>query len=196
MKTASWSTVLPDDHQRIGISRGVPRRQPAGFRLYRALAPGPWFNSTGTDEFAHRYRTEILAPLDPRSVVADLKRMAGDRVPVLLCYEIAGGPQWCHRTLAAEWLNDTLGIQVPEFGFESLSQERHPLMPLELRRADKTPAAGPDVTPYIGRTRTFHGELHRVIGADLDNPGYAIIGAGERTFSTAFATLARLFGEP
>jgi hypothetical protein len=40
VKTASWFTKLPDDHQRIGISRSTPRRMPAGYRIYRKLAPG------------------------------------------------------------------------------------------------------------------------------------------------------------
>jgi hypothetical protein len=33
---------------RIGISRGIPRRTPAGYRVFRKLSPGDWFNSAGT----------------------------------------------------------------------------------------------------------------------------------------------------
>jgi hypothetical protein len=68
IKTASWFTKLPDDHLRIGISRGVPRRMGAGFRIYRKLAPGPWFNSVDVDTYCDRFRAEILAPLDPHQV--------------------------------------------------------------------------------------------------------------------------------
>lgn len=50
IKTASWATKLPDDHLRVGISRGTPRRLPAGYRVFRSLAPGPWFNSVGIEE--------------------------------------------------------------------------------------------------------------------------------------------------
>ena len=128
IKTASWFTPLPTDHQRIGISRGQPRGQAAGFRMYRRLAPGPWFNSVDPVEYARLYRAEILAPLDPRAVAAGLADMAGSRVAVLLCFERpddAGA--WCHRALAAAWLAESLGIAVPEFGFESLPQDQHPL---------------------------------------------------------------------
>ena len=36
--------------------------------------------------------------------------------------------------MAAEWLAEALGATVPEFGFESLPQHEHPLMPPQLRR--------------------------------------------------------------
>ena len=61
---------------RIGISRGQPHRQARGFRVYRKLAPGPWFNSVGVDEYYHLYRTEILGPLNPRAVADELAEMA------------------------------------------------------------------------------------------------------------------------
>src|ERR1017187_9456071 len=48
--TASWFTPLPATHIKIGISRGVPRGLPAGHRLFKKLAPGPWFNSVGIAE--------------------------------------------------------------------------------------------------------------------------------------------------
>jgi hypothetical protein len=135
IKTASWFTKLPDDHQRIGISRGTPRGQAAGFRLYRKLAPGPWFNSVGPAEYADLYKREILAPLIPHQVAAELAELAGGRIATLLCYERAGGLAWCHRALAAEWLAEGLGVPVPEFGFETLAQDAHPMTAAELRRS-------------------------------------------------------------
>jgi hypothetical protein len=51
VKTASWFTPVPADHIRIGISRAVPRRFAPGYRVFRALAPGPWFNSVDTAEY-------------------------------------------------------------------------------------------------------------------------------------------------
>ena len=135
MKTASWFTTLPAGHMRIGISRGTPRRQPAGYRIYRALAPGPWFNSVSIEEYYHLYRTEILGPLDPRKVREDLETLAAGQVPVMLCYErpmVIG--DWCHRAMAAEWLAENLGVTVPEVGFENRRQHEHPLMPRQLRR--------------------------------------------------------------
>jgi hypothetical protein len=130
IKTAAWSTKLPPDHMRIGISRGTPRWQSGGYKLYRRLAPGPWFDSCEThDEFCERYQREMLNQLDPRKVAAELQEMAGDRIPVLLCFEKVGGPVWCHRSLAAAWLAEELGVPVPEFGHEDLPQELHPLLP-------------------------------------------------------------------
>jgi hypothetical protein len=195
IKTASWATKLPDDHLRVGISRGVPRRLPAGYRVYRALAPGPWFNSVGIEEYYHLYRTEILGPLDPRLIADALLALGNGRVPVLLCYEQPNPGQWCHRAMAAEWLAETIGTTVPEFGFELLPQHEHPLMPPQLRRVLPTTEPG-DVSPFIGRTAIIAGELHRVVGADPDKPGMAIIAAGDRQFSTSMTTLRRQFAKP
>jgi len=200
MKTASWFTKLPDDHKRIGVSRSTPRRMPAGYRIYRALAPGPWFNSVGIEEYYHLYRTEILGPLDPRTVADDLTRLAGGLIPVILCYErppaqatlITGEGDWCHRAMAAEWLAEALGFVVPEVGYEALPQHEHPLMPLQLRRVIAT-AETLDVTPWIGRTATIDGELHRVVGPDPSKPGSAILAVGDRQFSTGGDTLRRYF---
>jgi len=195
MKTGSWFTSLPDDHMRIGISRGVPRRMAAGYRLLKRLAPGPWFNSVGIDEYYQRYRTEVLAPLNPRAIASELMEMANGRVPVMLCFERPGTGDWCHRAMAAEWLAEALGRVVPEFGFETLPQQQHPLMPPQLRRPISIPEP-PDITPYIGRTATIDGELHRVIGPDSVQPTRIIIAAGDRRFSTGLDTVRRRFTDP
>jgi hypothetical protein len=200
MKIGSWFTKLPDHHKRIGISRGVPRRLPPGYRVYRALAPGPWFNSVGIEEFYHLYRTEILGPLDPRTVADDLTRLAEGLVPVMLCYErpslqsslLAGVGDWCHRAMAAEWLAETLGFVVPEVGYEALPQHEHPLMPPQLRRVIAT-AEILDVTPWFGRTATIDGELHRVDRPNPLKPGTAIIVADGRECATGGDMLRRYF---
>jgi hypothetical protein len=128
IKTASWLTELPPDHARIGISRGVPRRMPAGFRMYRKLAPGPWFNSCATpEEYERRYHAEILCRLGAKQVAAELMALAGGKVPVLCCFERAGSGKWCHRALAAAWLAEALGEAVPELGHEDRPQNLHPL---------------------------------------------------------------------
>ncbi len=59
MLTSSWFTPLPDGHIRVGISRSVPRRglRP-GFRMYRKLAPGPWFNSVEAATYRRLYQAE------------------------------------------------------------------------------------------------------------------------------------------
>jgi hypothetical protein len=144
IKTSSWFDVMPANHVRIGISRGVPRCMAAGYRVFRKLAPGPWFNSVGVEEYYQRYCAEILGPLNPHDVAAELAEMAAGGVAVMLCYERAGSGQWCHRALAAAWLAQALGIVIPEYGFEELPQERHPMLAIELRHRIHGAAAGPD----------------------------------------------------
>jgi hypothetical protein len=131
IKTASWFSVLPADHLMIGISRGIPRRVSPGFRVFRKLAPGPWFNSVSVEEYCQRYQSEILAPLDPHAVADHLIRLADGKVPVLVCFERPNTGTWCHRSLAAAWLAEALGEPVPELGFEDLPQRPHPLRPPE-----------------------------------------------------------------
>jgi hypothetical protein len=133
IKTGCWFTPLPEGHVRIGISRGVPRRMPEGYRVFRKLAPGEWFSSVSVDEYDRRYRGEVLARFDPRAIAAQLQQLAAGGVAVMLCYERADCGLWCHRAMAAKWLADALGIVVPEVGFEQLPQDQHPLMPAHLR---------------------------------------------------------------
>jgi hypothetical protein len=125
IKTASWFVKLPADHVQVGISRGVPQRMPAGYKRYRALEPGPWFNSVSIPEYLKRYGV-ILAKLDPHRVADELLTLGNGKIPVMLCYENAVGVQegkcWCHRHLAARWLEDRLGIKVEEYGHPNLDR--------------------------------------------------------------------------
>ena len=118
IKTGSWFAKVPPDHIKIGISRGNPRGQ-SGYRLYRALAPGPWFHSVDAGEYVKRY-SAILKALDPRKVLDDIERLADGRTPVLCCFEptegLVSGTCWCHRSLAAYWLHKTTGVAVEEYG--------------------------------------------------------------------------------
>jgi hypothetical protein len=104
----------------IAISRGIPRNIPAGFRIYRALAPGAWFSQEPycSDEalYRQRYFDEILKLLNAARVYEQLRTLAGDHAPVLLCWEhLDKEGQWCHRRMAAEWFEAELGISVPEY---------------------------------------------------------------------------------
>jgi hypothetical protein len=132
MKTGSWYGTLPGDHIRIGISRGVPRRMAAGYRLFKRLAPGPWFNSTSPMEYDQLYQ-EILGKLNAGDVVRQIEALANGCVPVLSCYERPNTGAWCHRALVSRWLRQQLGLVVPELGFEARPADAaHPLMPSEL----------------------------------------------------------------
>lgn len=126
MKTSSWHAAgnMPG---RIGICLYAPRGSIAGFKLYRALAPTKEMLKMSRDEYEPRYN-EILAKLDPQKVWDDLHRLvnptlpAGSRdwavEPIMLCYERPPwtATNWCHRTMAARWLEQQLGVVIPEFG--------------------------------------------------------------------------------
>src|SRR5262249_11391009 len=85
--------------------------------------PGPWFKSVSPKRYLDLYG-EILARLDP-SEIRDRLSDFGD-TPVMLCWEKAHdcdtGKVWCHRHLAAQWLEDRLGIEVREVGFRKLNR--------------------------------------------------------------------------
>jgi hypothetical protein len=120
LKTASFFTYSGPG--RISIARFPPRNTPAGFKVYRALAPGPWFNSVEIAEYLERFHAEILAPLDPQAVWDELHRLAHPHEPVLLCWEkppVAAsevlGHDFCHRRIVADWLEEKLGQRVEEY---------------------------------------------------------------------------------
>ena len=102
---------------RISIARFPPRGTPAGFRVFRALAPGPWFKSVSEAEYRKRYAKQ-LAALDPRETFDALTELADGAEPVLLCWErkadLEGGEVFCHRRIVAAWFAQTLGETVDE----------------------------------------------------------------------------------
>jgi hypothetical protein len=115
MKTGSFRTHR-DGPGRISIARWAPRGYPAGFRVYKALAPGAWSRAaTGgwvdPATFAAGYAAQ-LAALDPQATYDALVALAAPHEPVLLCWELAGEP--CHRRTVAAWFRDTLGLEVAE----------------------------------------------------------------------------------
>jgi uncharacterized protein YeaO (DUF488 family) len=148
--TSSWFVALPDEIVRVGISRGTPRGQ-QGYRMYRALAPGPWFRSVDYHTYQRRY-FEMLEERDATRVLDNLKRLAGGRDVALLCFEPPQpGPKWCHRALVSVWLYEQCGLVVPEYGLEDEGFSwAHPKLPPDVRAADplgneieSAPPAGP-----------------------------------------------------
>ena len=130
--TASWRTNFdPNAYAAISISRSAPRGR-RGYRVYPALAPGPWFRETGgVEAWVARYEREVLSVLDAEAVVEDLAEMAGGRAAVLLCWEPPPpNPDWCHRALVSRWLFETAGWVVPELDHEGFGFGRkHPKYP-------------------------------------------------------------------
>ena len=59
--TSSWFAPLPENHVQIGVSRGVTRGFPPGYRVMRELAPGPWFKNVSVSEYRRRFEREFGA---------------------------------------------------------------------------------------------------------------------------------------
>jgi hypothetical protein len=93
---------------------------------YSALFPGKWFKTASPQEYLDFYNA-ILDKLDPRRVVDDLEALGPN--PTLLCYEspkdIIAGSKWCHRSICAQWLEDTIGVKVEEVGHPDLPRFRY-----------------------------------------------------------------------
>ncbi len=120
MKTASFFTYRGPG--RISIARWAPRRHPKGYRIFRELAPGEWFNSVPRDEYLRRFEAEVLDVLSPFHTWAKLEELAGGVEPVLLCWEKPPFTEgnWCHRRIVAEWFKEHMGKDVPEMSPEQL----------------------------------------------------------------------------
>lgn len=110
----------------VSIARGTPRwfRGPC----YEALAPEWEWLRFSREEYDRAFRRR-LNQLDPRRVYEDLGEQA-----VLLCWckHNAG----CHRRLVAEWLEESLGIVIPEWGYP-----RSDCRPYAVCRWEKGPLA-------------------------------------------------------
>jgi hypothetical protein len=117
--TASFR-VLRDGPGRISIARWAPRGYPAGFRIYRKLAPGDWSRrhtasgrSTWIDDASFELGyAQQLAALDPQRVWHELHALVAPAAPIILCWELPGQP--CHRLRVARWLGEQLGVSVLE----------------------------------------------------------------------------------
>ena len=112
MKTSCFHTYQGPG--RISIARYEPRGT-KGYRRYSALAPRPDMLKMTYEQYRPLYLA-ILERLDPAKVVADLEYLAEPHEPVLLCWERPPltATNWCHRTMVAEWLQEKLGMSVPE----------------------------------------------------------------------------------
>jgi hypothetical protein len=112
MKTSYFANrVAAADPHAVAICRGVPRWFKG--RIYDPLRPS-WKllqeakdGTISHEDYERRYRAEVLAALDPARVRQEL----GDDA-ILLCWERPDAP--CHRRLVARWLEEALGIEVPE----------------------------------------------------------------------------------
>jgi len=93
----------------VAISQGVPRFYRG--KRYMPLAPARWLLKAKDPELFDREYRKQLAALDARQVAEELGSNA-----ILLCWESFNVR--CHRRLVAEWLEEKLGIVVPEVDHE------------------------------------------------------------------------------
>lgn len=114
MKTASYFTYFGPG--RVGISIGTPRKVGGTIPTYRSLAPRRSMLQLPLIPYREIYFGEILSRLDPHQVVDELIELAGGSEPVLLCFERPPFTEenFCHRRMVAEWLANTVGLDVSE----------------------------------------------------------------------------------
>src|SRR6266498_58916 len=91
----------------VAISQGVPRLYRG--KRYMPLAPPRWLLKAKDPEVFDREYRKQLDSLDAKQVAEDLGPDA-----ILLCCESFNVRS--HRRLVAEWLEESLGIVVPELG--------------------------------------------------------------------------------
>ncbi len=106
----------------VGITVGRPRmRLPYTVAAYVSeLAPtGRLFRIEDREQFEPAFRAK-LNRLGVDAISQRLEAISREhdgRGLVLLCYEDVREPgTWCHRQVAAAWLGEKLGIEVPELG--------------------------------------------------------------------------------
>jgi len=109
-----WSLQNP-----VSISRRPPWWY--GGAMYMELAP-PWdlvrrAHLGHLTEHAYRieYVATVLSKLNPREVYNHLIATYGEDC-TLLCFEDLKHPgDYCHRRIVAQWFEDSLGVEVPEW---------------------------------------------------------------------------------
>lgn len=62
------------------------------------------------EEYEKRYREDVLSKLNPQDIYNRFKNN------VLLCWEPPG--EFCHRRIVAKWIEENLGIEVPEWNIK------------------------------------------------------------------------------
>lgn len=123
---------LPPYLKPVAICRGVPKWFTGA--VEQRLAPTWAMLRMSREEYDRAFR-KILSRLDPKEIYESLGENA-----VLLCYEKPN--EWCHRRLVAEWLEENLGIVVPEWGLP-----REKTLPYELCGRAPAPQPEPERKP-------------------------------------------------
>lgn len=122
---------LPPELVPVSISRGRPRWFKG--RVLELLAP-TWAMLKMSCEEYDRHFDAILRDLDPNKIAEQLGENA-----VMLCWEAPNIK--CHRRRVAEWLEESLGIEVTEVGFTRAEVLAYSVMPDKAEAKTKAPKA-------------------------------------------------------
>ena len=108
MQTSNFSRICSQQDGFGSSSVSIALRAPKWYRgrRYPALAPRREMLKMDEATYREEYR-KILDKLDPPKVFEDLGKDA-----ILLCWEAPG--KFCRRRLVPAWLEEKLGVQVPE----------------------------------------------------------------------------------
>jgi hypothetical protein len=125
--TASWTVALDGEPAvaPVRISLGKPRwispAQADRYPAIRLLMPiGLLGLDLDRDDFEARYIERIERYSTPIAETLNAMLNRTDKPILMACFEDLMKPdQWCHRTMAARWIEQRLGLQVPEWEPES-----------------------------------------------------------------------------
>ena len=71
----------------------------------------PIKNETSCERYIRWYKQSVLNRYNPRAIERIVKYIAGDKIPVLVCFEKEG---FCHRHIISKWFREN-GIECEEW---------------------------------------------------------------------------------
>ena len=109
---------FPDNFEPICIARWKPKWYKG--KTFVELAPPEhllrWWRASDKNwqnqvQFMKVYKDEVLQWLNPYIAERAIKQIAGNKIPVLVCFEAEG---FCHRHFVSEWFKKN-GIKCEEW---------------------------------------------------------------------------------
>ena len=109
---------FPDNFEPICIARWKPKWYNG--KVLLALTPPEqllrWWrasdkNETSCERYIRWYKQSVLNRYNPRAIERIVKYIAGDKIPVLVCFEKEG---FCHRHIISKWFREN-GIECEEW---------------------------------------------------------------------------------
>ncbi|MDX3100488.1 hypothetical protein [Nonomuraea angiospora] len=122
LATCTYQEFTADMGHPVRTTVGAPRF-PLGYALVghaTLLTPARAMLGLSYEAYKPRY-LQLLDSAGIDAIRAELDEiadgLAGGRPLVLLCFDRLDKPgAWCHRQMAAAWLQERAGIEVPELG--------------------------------------------------------------------------------